>query len=667
MIRGEPSTDDGEGRKRGRDTVSTLAFMSSKARLDERRDVFADAKLDDASSLKLASFVKRFRKASQGGSSSAAEPAERIACPAFASDVERILQISDDHVEQLMLPESASELTRAAFRVAGTGMNLAIVSAAPCEEQRMTVRALAESAAALGISCLVLHATRASFLTSAIRESEGVRQHVISYVLGLGGGADSYPPEMAARIIRSRFPRELAPLFHTDQRPMIIVEDVFSLSRAALARVEALVSALLAGASSSKKKSWSPVAAGWGGAQVIVSGCPIRSAAPLQLRKTDDLDFLPCTIEWERWFPVMIEVPPPPGPGGEGCVAASLLLLSEDPESSKAREHRARVAGGLSIRPVAEPSYLSGFPGVTIVAFQGLADAKMRKQMENLRSRGFDVFAPGTRMTLKIKDADRGWTLIPSPISDPAGYEAEAARVGFRTRPVPDFLRKSREESSASSVVRPDHFEVHEHVRQVIKYNVPQASEGAVNEFAEGVAVAFTHPPERRGQVGVVESVSLTDRRVVVRIFGEDGEEKELVSVQEEESFEFENVVMKRIFCLSVCCCMPIIPITYVPLEFAAHLDLRGLRRKMDISVDPFLMEKAPMSPLVVLLSEGRVAFHKNPGESVFEFKDDLATAARYMALCNKTSGDPEFSRQQQGRIRFRSSSKTRIEFLKRE
>lgn len=771
-------------RNRGRvDTMSTIEFMTSSALSKFKvttagtgttpNDVFADVQFDHTSRFNLARFVKRFKKQKKettrrseaddkdhhrhdrtkrkegGGEEEVAREGEgRVS--AFSKDLERIKRVTDDDVEQLVSPgtfETASELTRAVLRVAGAGMNVAIISASVRRDQREAVRYLAESAAGLGVPCVIFHGTRNSFLTFPTTSSTSisaapsvVHHHVLPHILSLGTTLDTMPAEMAARVIRKRFVSELAVLVKATQRPLVIIEDVFSLSRAALARAEAIISALFriesggggggggrirgvttttssAGAASTRWGGAAVSGAGWGGAQVVVSGCPIRSIAPLQLRKTDDFDFLPCTVEWERWFPITVELKNSSTsstdrlqPGRRWTTtktaAAAHRLLQMRPTDEEAHELRANIISKLFVRPVAPPAYLSPFPGTcTIVASQGLADSRMRKEMERIRARGgnhvqsypsksvlevetVSAAAVATttideterRDTQKKQKKNRRVVVVPSPISDPAGYESALSAYPLRKRAVvPDFVHKD----VACQVVNPVHFDLYEQVRQILRSRFYPCND----EFAKGVLVAFTFPPERKGLIGVVESVNpegeaehrASTTLMTVRCLNNSSE---LVDVKR-ESFEFrlEDPHMR----LRVSC-VPVVPITYVPLDFAAYLDLDvwsgGMGKRFEICVDPFSMEKSPTSPLAIMASSSSspsataaagLVFHRTIDEELLMLKDDLASAARYMEVCVSTEGDADFESAYIGgggevvkSFRYRSSSRTRLEFLKR-
>lgn len=621
-------SDDSVSRKRRRphgppgaeqdDRATYLDFMASLT-----SGVGSDAPVPARSLEPLRTYISRSALLSNRRDATRSSPTRQEGASgesAFARDCERILAVPDADLEEILGERASSpELSttcKLAVRSAAAGLNVALVSASPSVERVGVVRRLFEAVCHRGIPAVMLHGTVESLCCFPLSSERAcAASSTVAFALGLGTSLDVLPPSAACRVLCERGAGHLFERL----RPagpggaMLFLEDVFSVSRSALSRASLLVAHMM-------RRPTLP----WGGLQVVASGCPISSAPPLQTRRDEDVFFLPMSVEWERWFPVALIVPPDPMLDGQ----LRRVLTSDVASTAEIRREFARAR---LVAPVAGPRYLSA-PGVlTVVAFEGSAKRKAGEADGGARDSGAGVLVHRieaslflTRPPLKAVSNVAGGRgrRVGAPGTSEYAEAMKKLRVDRGAGPSTAATCEGENDAVAASVVDARDVALCAEVRAGLAH---LGVRGPETMAYVGMMVLMLDPCALRGRVGRVDQIDPLKGEAHVYL-----NEGVIVVVgpQTRQVFLMGGRVRMDV------CMWPFRPASYLSPRWAAHVDVAPT---LPVHIDPFGFDRTQVSLLAFGAKFPRATYQSCPdADAAYVPQEDMATACTYFEIASR-------------------------------
>jgi hypothetical protein len=552
----------------------------------------------------LSRLVSRFRRSAASKSAAVESAAVESAAVGSAAVESAAVESAASGSERERDPNRVNRVNRWPGRggitaAAEGGHSFALVGAVPGPSMNDTRLQLMvdmfDGACRRGVNALCIHATVESYLTFPTGFVE--RTCVLQHMFGVGvPSLDALGPRSAARVIRARLNSKV----DWSTLGLVMIENVFSVSRSALARCCALVAHLVN----------RPTVA-WGGLQVIASGCPIQSSLPIQYSaKPAEYAFLAECHEWCAWFAQTYVVPT------EGEVNPRLCRILT---SSNGKTRAERSAHAACVHVCAS----SGQGVCTVYAFAKSARAKMAQRA-------------GPRVAVGVRLLVRGETDM-SYLTHGDVYERERVRererewVDSRSHSHSHSRSHSRSHSQARSDVPVDCCEglLRQLCREddvplrlsVVRALTELGVDGECQMFTEGDAVMWVCGP-RRGEVGVV--VDGSGNRVSVSCGG-----SEVVSV--DRTIRHVDVMSSCGITLEVDS-VPLLNVTHTTSRLASMFRVHPSLR---VHIDPFGFERSHVSALALECRFcDRLSYSSVPDpDKVYMLSDDLGKSCAYFEI----------------------------------
>lgn len=554
----------------------------------------------------------------------------------FMEDCKRMREVPDSDLE-LMLGEcvrsssSHSDFCKLAFRAAAAGLNVALLSASPSAERSDTTARLFAAVCDKGIAAMMLHATAESLCCFPSTSARACAlSTTVGFALGLGTSLDILPAAVACRILAERAAGHLFERLRLAGvgAAMLFIEDVFSVSRSALSRASEIVAHMM------KRPTLA-----WGGLQVVVSGCPISSTPPLQTRRGDDVCFLPMSVEWAKWFPVVLSAPLDP------MLNDRLRQVLTSDVSSTAQARR-ELASSRFLAPVAGPRYMSA-PGVlTIVAFETGAKRKVDEADADARRGGGGVLMHHVEVTLFLTMPRKSVRGGASGESAPATATA-SRRVGLPGSPEYIIaLEKLRLQNNRGCPAGTAPAGTHDEIDSVVASVADARDVGLCAEVRAGLGhlgvrssttvvyvgmmVVMLDPCLLRGRVGRVDRIDPSTSEVEIYMHDGEGGSAVVSPAARQTSLMGGKLRMDAHM-------WPFRVATYLSPRWATHVHVSAT---LPVHVDPFGFDRTQVNLLAFGAKFPRATYQSCPNaDAVYVPQEDMATACAFFEIVWRDGG----------------------------